>query len=768
MATKWKKWKNNIACVAFAVGVSLLLTGMAGCLREWCFGGGISFFRDYLSGSDYQNSMQFRDFIENSLNNFLNMGCGEPVYNDYYGYYAEAGTAYAEAEADLVQEQQYEQTVEAEAVEDVAERMKTDLTRDQKQKMINDYHNKIKSDQNVLYRISRSGGLMYTNADNVKWDKSARNLPEGYNFYLYFDGNKVVIKKDGKELEIYGDGIYREGNDWCIPGYENFTVKEDWKDIQVTILAAEKPIMFLQNVDDRYQYGYGSGLYGIYQNYMQESSYLFRSVLCLMGGIAGVVLYLLLRNGKREINKKLAAVTVKMWFEWKVLFGIILPVLLFISVLKREGFFTYAYDMAVVEGGSYAYATELSYSLADIIPRYMEQILLGFWLFYAFIVDVFQNKDGYKKGIYGKCAAILKNRDLQHAVSKRQVKRGYVLFVIAAVLPVYLLLVFLLSISADNWMLGRGTVVWWIEGAFALAAVLFVSVYIYQKKTRKFAQEFEILAGRIDGIRDGRYEAGEASAFEDEELSYMAAELEDIRQGVETAVEERTRSERMKVELVANVSHDIKTPLTSIISYIQLLKQEEGLPDYVSDYIRILDEKSERLKNMVQDVFAVSKAASGQLSVEIKELDLSKLLYQTLADMEEPITQSPVTVKTEIPKEPVMVRTDGQRMYRVFQNLIGNAIKYSLEGSRVYVTLKEEGALAVASVKNTSSAELNREVDFLERFTRGDSSRTDGGSGLGLSIAKSFTEACGGTFELEMIADLFLVTVSLPRAGREK
>ena len=115
-----------------------------------------------------------------------------------------------------------------------------------------------------------------------------------------------------------------------------------------------------------------------------------------------------------------------------------------------------------------------------------------------------------------------------------------------------------------------------------------------------------------------------------------------------------------------------------------------------------------------------------------------------------------------------MVRTDGQRMYRVFQNLIGNAIKYSLEGSRVYVTLKEEGALAVASVKNTSSAELNREVDFLERFTRGDSSRTDGGSGLGLSIAKSFTEACGGTFELEMIADLFLVTVSLPRAGREK
>ena len=216
------------------------------------------------------------------------------------------------------------------------------------------------------------------------------------------------------------------------------------------------------------------------------------------------------------------------------------------------------------------------------------------------------------------------------------------------------------------------------------------------------------------------------------------------------------------VQTCALPIYDIKTPLTSIISYIQLLKQEEGLPGYVADYIRILDEKSERLKNMVQDVFAVSKAASGQLAVEYKELDLGKLLYQTLADMEELISASPVTVKTEIPKEPVTVYSDGQRMYRVFQNLIGNAMKYSLQGSRVYIVLKEKGPFAVASIKNTSSRELDRSVDFAERFTRGDESRTDGGSGLGLSIAKSFTEACGGTFELEINADLFVVTVSLP------
>ena len=168
-------------------------------------------------------------------------------------------------------------------------------------------------------------------------------------------------------------------------------------------------------------------------------------------------------------------------------------------------------------------------------------------------------------------------------------------------------------------------------------------------------------------------------------------------------------------------------------------------------------------------MYSISKAASGQLAVELKELDFGKLLEQTMADMEEEITGSPVTVKTEIPKEPVLVVADGSRMYRVFQNLIGNAIKYSLEGSRVYVTLKNDGVFVAASVKNTSCQELDPEINFAERFTRGDQSRTDGGSGLGLSIAKSFTEACGGTFKLEMIADLFVVTVAVPvsRGGRE-
>ena len=201
--------------------------------------------------------------------------------------------------------------------------------------------------------------------------------------------------------------------------------------------------------------------------------------------------------------------------------------------------------------------------------------------------------------------------------------------------------------------------IWLALIGIAIMAALLAAEYVFQKKNRQFAEDLEKLAYKITGIREGNYTETVDFTAEDSDLRHMALELEDIRKGMEDAVEERTQSERMKVELVANVSHDIKTPLTSIISYIQLLMQEEHLPENVKDYIRILDEKSQRLKTMVQDVFSISKAASGQLAVELKELDFGKLLEQTLADMEEEITGSPVTVKTEIPKEPVLVVADG-------------------------------------------------------------------------------------------------------------
>ena len=245
-------------------------------------------------------------------------------------------------------------------------------------------------------------------------------------------------------------------------------------------------------------------------------------------------------------------------------------------------------------------------------------------------------------------------------------------------------------------------------------------------------------------------------------LAGLSRAVADIDSGLQQAVEEQLRSERMKVELITNVSHDLKTPLTSILSYAALLEEEE-LPDHVRDYVTILNDKAQRLKNMVQEVFDVSKAASGNLNLHWEELDLAKLLRQTLADQAEPIAASGLDLRTRLPAEPVLIRADGDRLYRVFQNLIQNVLQYSLEGSRAYLTLETNGERGRVCVQNISREELARGKDFTERFVRGDESRSDGGSGLGLAIAKSFTEACGGTFRLWTEADLFTVKVEFPR-----
>ena len=339
----------------------------------------------------------------------------------------------------------------------------------------------------------------------------------------------------------------------------------------------------------------------------------------------------------------------------------------------------------------------------------------SFWLLYLGVTDLRRNK-GRQKSVIGRLRRSISTRELKQPVQKKLVK--------------------------------------WQRRSL----IPFVG-FFYVGKVHRLAEDLGALTEQIRAIRNG--DMGNAlSLSENSDLKTAAEDLNGIQEGMDAAIRERTKSERMKVELVANVSHDIKTPLTSIVSYVDILKQEENLPEDVKDYIRVLGEKSERLSAMVQDVFEVSKAASGELKVKLEELDFAKLLRQTLADMADPIEQSSLSMRVSIPENPVTIQADGQRLYRVFQNLLQNALKYSLPGSRVYLTLTEKDGKATAVMKNTSATELGSGIDFTERFVRGDKSRTDGGSGLGLSIARSFTEACGGSFRVEADADLFTAVVS--------
>jgi len=235
----------------------------------------------------------------------------------------------------------------------------------------------------------------------------------------------------------------------------------------------------------------------------------------------------------------------------------------------------------------------------------------------------------------------------------------------------------------------------------------------------------------------------------------------EINKGFDDSLGERMKAERMKIALVTNVSHDLKTPLTSMVSYVDLLSKEDDLPDSARDYVQILSEKTNRLKNIVSDLFDLAKSTSGDISMEMEKIDIKKLIEQTIGDMSDEIEKSGLKMKTKLPENQVMIFSDGKKLYRVFQNIIDNALKYSLEGSRVFVELEEADGFAVATVKNTASYEIDYTADeMLQRFSRGDKSRSTEGSGLGLSIAESFTKVCGGNMKVIVDGDLFKVSVS--------
>ncbi len=633
---------------------------------------------------------------------------------------------------------------------------------DQKKKEIaQKYHDWIKGDKNLIYSVSYDGKELYANSDHIKAD-SEMTAPEGYNFLLYFDGEEVRIVKDGKELELYGDGYYREESDWqegggwYVPGYRNFPVSETMKKAKIILAAAEEPVLYME--------GYGNGGSGQYDNSLYWMNYncqtnqilLKKDALYLALGIALLFLAFFTRKNRWEASGNIAGVQAKIWVELKGL--LLLGMLYLIFWIIRTSNLQEGWWQELTE----IYFSDYYYYSGESLRNFGEQILqnthpaawvLLFWTGWLIWNDLRYNKKIRKSSFTGKLYQAYSTKSIAWPLARRMANRSRILLAAAACY------VLLMLVMAVQWCSGYRSTIALALLAFSGTAGFLVLAYLTGKKNVETARDMDTLTDCIGEIRNGNYtEVGER--FSGHDLENAMAQLEDIRHGLEEAVAEQMRSQRMKVELIANVSHDIKTPLTSIISYVQFLKQEEGLPEHIKDYVRILDQKSQRLKNMVQDVFAVSKAASGELPMHMEALDFGKLLCQTLADMEEQIEGSEVSFRTELPRIPVMIMADGQRMYRVFQNLFQNAIQYSLPGSRVYVSLKTDGTMAVASVKNASRMEIDKEKDFAERFARGDQSRTDGGSGLGLSIAQSFTEACGGEFSWETDADLFVVKVS--------
>lgn len=292
---------------------------------------------------------------------------------------------------------------------------------------------------------------------------------------------------------------------------------------------------------------------------------------------------------------------------------------------------------------------------------------------------------------------------------------------------------------------------------FALGTLLLLAAYMYLS-IRDHA-EISGIAKQIAEMNGGDYSP--RTVPEKSPAYGMTNNLNNISDGIRSAVERQVKSERMKIELVTNVSHDLKTPLTSIISYIDLLSGEEMSPA-ARDYVSIISQKSDRLKTMVSDLFDLAKATS-RTDVNSEQLDAAILIQQVIGDMSDKISVSGRDVRTDIQAQSAPVVAEGKKLYRVFQNLIDNALKYSMDGTRIYVTLSNDENYTDISFKNIAAEEMNfTPEEIVERFTRGDQSRTTEGNGLGLSIAKSFTEACGGTFDVIIDGDMFTAHVRLP------
>ena len=288
--------------------------------------------------------------------------------------------------------------------------------------------------------------------------------------------------------------------------------------------------------------------------------------------------------------------------------------------------------------------------------------------------------------------------------------------------------------------------VWLVLGILIFLAAAFVVAYR--------GKDLDEIKRGVSQVRNGNvgYKIPELKC---DDLKVLAEDINDLARGLDESVSAKVKAERLKTELITNVSHDLKTPITSIISYTELLSQIEELPEEAKDYVAVIAKKSDRLHKLTQDLFDISKVQSGNEDVVLEKLDVSLLINQALGEHDNEIQNSGLPFCVDTPKE-LYISADGRKMSRVVSNLINNILKYTMKNTRVFITASEKNSMIEMEFKNISAYPLDFRVEEItQRFVRGDASRTAEGNGLGLAIAKSYTEICNGTFEIKVDGDMF-------------
>lgn len=316
----------------------------------------------------------------------------------------------------------------------------------------------------------------------------------------------------------------------------------------------------------------------------------------------------------------------------------------------------------------------------------------------------------------------------------------------------------IIKVLVINFLVVSAICLTWFFGILATFIYSIVLFMLTKKYVDRVKIKFSILLNATNKIANGSLET---TIEEDLGLfNPIKDNITKIQDGLKKAVNEEVKSQRMKTELISNVSHDLKTPLTSIITYADLLKKDNITEEQRKSYIDTIDKKSQRLKFLIEDLFEVSRATSGDIKLNLVNVDIVELMRQTQVELDDKIKKSNLNIKNNFPENKIVLELDSQKTFRIFENLLTNVIKYAMDGSRVYVDIIDNEDIATITIKNMSAEEINFDpFDIVERFQRGDKSRNTEGSGLGLAIVKSFVEVQGGTFNIEIDGDLFKVII---------
>ena len=316
----------------------------------------------------------------------------------------------------------------------------------------------------------------------------------------------------------------------------------------------------------------------------------------------------------------------------------------------------------------------------------------------------------------------------------------------------------IIKLLALNFVVLAAACTMWVGGYAVLIIYTFAAYYFIKKYVNRIQEQYRKLFVATRSIAEGNLQtelSEDWGIFE----SYKE-ELSKIQNGFKAAVDKEVKSQRMKTELITNVSHDLKTPLTAITTYIELLEDDNLAPEVRKEYLGVLKRKSERLKFLIEDLFEVSKASSGNVTLNLVEVDICNLMRQVYLEYEDRVEEADLIFRFRMPEEKVTLQLDSQKTYRIFENLYVNIIKYAMPHTRVYVNANKTKKGIVIELKNMSANELNIQPEELtERFVRGDSARNTEGSGLGLAIARSFAELQGGKLSVEIDGDLFKVII---------